>query len=284
MTPPDSLLHHREHVLPYYRRLESRLGFVLLLGRTRHFGWYEPGQSPWRFSAALRRMETVLARKLALPAGSKILDVGCGVGDVARTVARATGAEVTGVDCIPADISRARRRTARASGPARATRFLAADFHDLPFDDGFFDGLYAVESFCHSAHPEKALAEFSRVLKPGGRLVIFDPSRAPDSTLPPEDVTLLRTVAEKVGVPSTLPHGRLEELLRDAGFTVDSVTDATPHMLPMVRALAKLCRVPYALARSVGRGSALINAMFLVEAYRRQDLWRYGIHVATKGK
>ncbi|MFI0237980.1 class I SAM-dependent methyltransferase [Streptomyces sp. NPDC016845] len=285
MTEPmDSGANYRQRVLPYYQRWESRWGYAILLGRTRHFGWYEPGGSPWAFGAAMRRMEAVAARELAVPAASAVLDAGCGVGDVARTVARETGALVTGIDGIEADIGLARRRSARLGQARGGTRFLVADYHALPFATGSFDGLYTMESFVHSAEPETALSEFHRVLRPGSRLVMFEYSSTPPHQLTPEANRALRRVCELSAMPAmlTLHHGRLERLLTDAGFVVEATLDATAHVLPMLRAFAVLGALPYGVAERFGYGDSLVNAMSGVEMYRHQEAWRYSIHTARR--
>ncbi|MFV8132224.1 class I SAM-dependent methyltransferase [Streptomyces syringium] len=276
--------HYRQHVLPYYRAFESRFGYAALLGRTRHFGWYEPGDSPWGFPAAMRRMEVVAARKLALPPGASVLDAGCGVGDTARTVARAGGVCVTGIDGIEPDIAIARQRSARAGVPSGRTRFLLADYHALPFADASFDGVYTMESFVHSPSPSQGLAEFFRVLRPGGKLVMFEYASTPQDRLTPQARTALVRVCELSGMPGmlTLTHGELERLLQQTGFAVASVDDATAKVLPMLWALSVLGRLPYALARGLGRGDRMVNAMAAVEMYRHQDTWRYTICTATK--
>ncbi|MBB5936411.1 class I SAM-dependent methyltransferase [Streptomyces zagrosensis] len=276
MAELSSAEHFRTKVQPYYRRLESRLGYTILLGRTRHMGWYEHGQSPWAFSAAMRRMEAVLARKLALSPGAKVLDAGCGVGDVAPTVARLTGAEVVGIDCIEPDIAIARRRTTRTPDQIGATRFLVGHFHGLPFDGDSFDGLYTMETFCHSARPEKALSEFFRVLRPGGRLVINDYSFV-QSAVSPTIGARWRALSEVLAAPSTFPRGDLEEYVINAGFTVEAVTDATPNVLPHDACFRDARKdLPYALARSMGRYNTA------VELYRHRAAARYEIHVTTK--
>lgn len=277
-------LHYRKHVLPYYRAFESRFGYAALLGRTRHFGWYEPGHSPWGFTAAMRRMELVVARKLALSPGSPVLDAGCGVGDTARTIARASGVHVTGIDGIGPDIAIARERSARADEPGGRTRFLLANYHALPFTDASFAGLYTMESFVHSPDPRQGLAEFFRVLRPGGRLVMCEYSSTPQTHLLPKARSALLRVCELSGMPGmlTLTHGHLEQLLQQAGFVVESAYDATERILPMLRCFSVLGRLPYALARGVGRGDRLVNAMSGVEMYRHQETWRYNICVATR--
>lgn len=277
-------VHYRQHVMPYYRAFESRLGYAALLGRTRHFGWYEPGHCPWGFAAAMRRMELVVAQKLALPPASSVLDAGCGVGDTARTVARASGVYVTGIDGIEADVAIARQRSTRAGEAGRHTRFLLANYHALPFADGSLDGVYTMESFVHSPAPRQGLAEFFRVLRPGGRLVMSEYSSTPQARLLPQARSALLRVCELSGMPGmiTMPHGRLERLLQQAGFVVESAYDATEKVLPMLRCFSVLGRLPYALARGVGRGDSLVNAMSGVEMYRHQEVWRYIMCVATR--
>ncbi|MFJ6752799.1 hypothetical protein ACIQNI_32145 [Streptomyces sp. NPDC091266] len=80
----------------------------------------------------------------------------------------------------------------------------------------------------------------------------------------------------------SLPHGELERSLQQIGFTVESAYDATAKILPMLRAFSVLGRLPYALARTVGLGDKLINAMSGVEMYRYQEAWRYIVTVAAK--
>ncbi|OAR24628.1 methyltransferase type 11 [Streptomyces sp. ERV7] len=277
-------VHYRQHVLPYYRAFGSRFGYTALLGRTRHFGWYEPGHSPWAFTAAMRRMECVVARKLALPRESSVLDAGCGVGDTARTVARASGAHITGIDGIEPDVAIARQRSSRADEPGGRTRFLVANYHALPFADASFDGVYTMESFVHSPDPRQGLAEFFRVLRPGGRLVMSEYSSTPQAHLLPKARSALLRVCELSGMPGmlTMTHGHLEHLLQQAGFDVESACDATENILPMLRCFSVLGRLPYAFARGVGRGDSLVNAMSGVEMYRHQETWRYNICVATR--
>lgn len=267
----------------YYNRTESRLGYRLLLGQTRHFGWYEPGHRMWRFSAAMRRMEDVLGQRLALPAGAAVLDAGCGVGDVARGLATRFSLDVTGIDLLAVSIRTARRRSS-GTGLADRTRFHQRDYHDLDFPDGQFDGAYTMETLVHSARPRRVLAELYRVLRPGGTLVMFEYSRTPPAQLRPAADEALRRVCELGAMPGwlALPHGELERLARQAGFVVSSVEDVTARMLPMLQAFAILGRLPYLAGRAVGRVDKVVNAMSGVELYRHQDAWRYQIYTATR--
>jgi hypothetical protein len=74
---------HARRVVDYFRQPESRLSYRLLLGGTKHFGYYPEGSSGLSMAAAMRLMEDRLGATLALPPGSRVLDAGCGEGDVA---------------------------------------------------------------------------------------------------------------------------------------------------------------------------------------------------------
>lgn len=274
---------HLWQVWRYYDRTESRLGYRLLLGETKHFGWYEPGQSMWRFPTALRQMERELARRLGLQPGARVLDAGCGVGDVARTLAKENGLDVTGVDILDFNLINARRRS-EAAGLADRTRFVRADYHRLPYRPESFDAVYTMETFVHAADPETVLSEFFRVLRPGGRLVMFEYSRTPDDQLSEQSRRALETVCELAAMPTwlRLNHHELERLLEKAGFLVEDAADVTERMLPMLRAFYLLGRFPYFVGRLTGRIAKVVNALSGVEMYRHQDAWRYQIYTATK--
>jgi sterol 24-C-methyltransferase len=146
-----------KRVRRYYDHTESRVGYTYLLHGTKHFGWYEAGQSMWSFSSAMRRMEDELGRRLGLPSDSEVLDAGCGVGDVARTMADKYQLDVTGIDILDFNLDEARKRGA-ASNIARVPTFQFGDYHHLYFSDESFDGVYTMETLVHAGDPFYALA------------------------------------------------------------------------------------------------------------------------------
>jgi SAM-dependent methyltransferase len=93
---------------------------------------------------------------------ARVLEVGCGEGELAERLGRETSAEVIAVDQSPRMVELARARGVDARmGRAEA----------LPFDDSSFDCVVAAWMLYHVAELDQALAELSRVLAPGGRLV-----------------------------------------------------------------------------------------------------------------
>ncbi len=114
------------------------------------------------------------------PPGASVLDVGCGPGHLTRRLA-ALGLDATGIDLDPAMIERA---TARGGG-----RYLTADVASLPFTDGAFDLAVSTLSMHHWADAHAGITEIGRVVRPDGRLLVWDLRRgaplhahAPDPT------------------------------------------------------------------------------------------------------
>jgi SAM-dependent methyltransferase len=111
----------------------------------------------------------------AAPAGARLLEVGCGPGHLSIELARRHHFDVTGLDLDPAMIVRARANADRsASGDERPPSFVLGDAGSLPFPDGSFDIVVSTFSVHHWADPTAGLGEIGRVLRPGGRALIWD--------------------------------------------------------------------------------------------------------------
>ncbi|GAB7039204.1 MULTISPECIES: methyltransferase domain-containing protein [Catenuloplanes] len=120
-------------------------------------------------SSAIRR---VRATGLAMWAvgGGRLLDVGCGNGEVARELSGLLpDAEVTAVDHSADAIAAA----AGLHDGSRVT-YEVGDVYDLPYPDGHFDGVRSERVLQHLTDPDRAVAGMARVLRPGGRLCLID--------------------------------------------------------------------------------------------------------------
>ena len=107
--------------------------------------------------------------------GAQILEVGCGPGHLSLRLGRHHGFEMTGLDLDPAMIARARANADRPeNGDQRRPEFLIGDVAALAFPDGSFDLVVSTLSMHHWADPAAGLAEIGRVLRPGGRALIWD--------------------------------------------------------------------------------------------------------------
>lgn len=105
----------------------------------------------------------------------RVLDCACGTGDLTRAFADAGAAEVIGLDYTPAmlDIARTKRLTPRG-GEVRSIRYMQGDAMSLPFDTASFDVVSIAFGIRNVAQPGRAFAEFRRVLRPGGRVVVLE--------------------------------------------------------------------------------------------------------------
>ncbi|MGW2376227.1 MULTISPECIES: class I SAM-dependent methyltransferase [Kitasatospora] len=267
-----------------YGRTGSRWFYTRVARNARHWGWTEPGQSKWRLWRAQRRLEDVLGQKLALPTGSRVLDAGCGAGVVARAMATRFGLLVTGVDVLDFHLAEACRLSARAALADR-TVFSWGDYHELPFPDDEFDGAYSMETLVHSYHPARALAEFHRVLRPGGRLVLLGPmSTGPVEELPPSARALLEPYLDAMAMTGARFYhaGNLSQLLTGAGFEVEEALDATPYYTPTTEAVHAYFRLPWEVLRRFGDPARWLNLRSTVEMYDVREYVAWYVHTAVK--
>jgi ubiquinone/menaquinone biosynthesis C-methylase UbiE len=152
-------------------------------------------------------------------AWDRILALVLGTGFLAFELA-ARGHRVTGVDFAPAMIAAATRK-ARERGVS--IRFEEGDIEQLPFAVGAFDLVISRHVLWTLPHPEAAIDEWVRVLRPGGRLVVVD-SHLGLGTAPPASQNA-RTSPEYAAVGDQLPYmdGRsreqIEDVLRAHGLT-----------------------------------------------------------------
>ncbi|EYF00927.1 flavin reductase [Chondromyces apiculatus] len=114
-----------------------------------------------------------LARIAAPTPEARCLDLGCGPGTLTRKLA-AGSREALGVDSSAAMVTRASLR-ARAAGLANV-RYEEASLVALPCEAGSFDVVVAANALFHAPVPRELLREAARVLRPGGRLGLLEPS------------------------------------------------------------------------------------------------------------
>jgi SAM-dependent methyltransferase len=93
---------------------------------------------------------------------ARVLDVGCGPGDLTERFVKEVGADVKAIDVSPRMVELSR---------ARGIDAQVADVEQLPFADGEFDCVFAGWVLYHVPNLDQAIAECARVLRPGGRLV-----------------------------------------------------------------------------------------------------------------
>jgi len=194
----------------YWERKKSASGLV-----------YDVAATAYRKLFTKRNLQAALDR--AFPKGARLLHAGCGSGQVDANLHKRF--RITAADISPAALDLYCRNNPEAVSIRRADLFA------LPFGGGEFDGVYNLGVMEHFTGEEidRILSEMRRVLRPGGKAVLFWPHARASSVFVIKAVHwIMRAVFRKNGKlhpdEITLIKGRSQALafLQNAGFTLES--------------------------------------------------------------
>lgn len=203
-----------------YDRWTSDQLLERLWGDHIHLGYYRSGQ--W-WNEDFRQAKTTFVHALArwsgldqLPPGSKVLDVGCGIGGSARILARDYGLDVLGISISPVQIERARALTA----DGLSCRFAVMDAMAIELPDASFAGVWSVEACPHMPDKQGYADELLRVLQPGGRLAVADWNRRDPADGPMNRVErwVMRQLLEQWAHPEFASIRSLQAHLQQSRF------------------------------------------------------------------
>ena len=174
-----------------------------------------------------RALVDLLHADTAYPAGSRVLEVGCGVGAQTVTLARRSPeARFTSIDVSAASLAEARRRTERAG--LTNVEFRQADVFALPFDSEAFDHVFVCFLLEHLARPVAALEILERLLEPGGTITVIEGDHGstyfhPDSAAARAAIECQVRIQREAG-GNALIGRQVYPLLVEAGFDAVRVT------------------------------------------------------------
>ena len=166
-----------------------------------------------------------LAEALEIAPGDRLLDVGSGLGGPARYLAATFGCKVTGVD-LSAPFVETAAYLSRRAGLSSATDFQCANALDLPFPDHSFDLAWTQHVAMNIADRPRLYAEIQRVLRPGGRLAIYDVVAGPGG-----DLIFPVPWADTPDISFLLSGEAMRQVLAGARFVERSWRDATQDAL-----------------------------------------------------
>lgn len=202
---------------------------------------------------AVRAMRRQLCEAVDVTAGDHVLDVGCGFGDCLLWLAEHHDVTGVGVDIATPQVETAEKLAERRN-LTDAVEFRRVDYHDLSdFEEDSFDVVWALESLMHTDESASVLADFAKLLGPGGRVVVCDPFKT--GTLSQSGQPLLSDLED--GNEAHIDDlDEFASALRANGFRNVERRNITDSVVPGISKRAKFARW---LLRPIARAGNLVG-------------------------
>ena len=276
---------HADHVRAYYEHTwyEFRGLWMNTDNRALHFGWWDPETND--HADSLVRMKAELAERAGIGDGDRCLDAGCGVGGTAMWLAQHRNADVVGITLVP-DQARRAREYVEERGLTGQVDIIEGDYADTGLPSASFDVAYSQEAICHALDKRAVLAELTRLLKPGGRLLLCEyflrdaeHARAP----------LIESWQRDWMMPPFVAADVFVEWARDLGLVEATVDDVTERVAPSLRRLHRISALLFPIESLLHRMRLRsdvqhANVRGSIRQWRgaRDGLWIYGMFSARK--
>jgi ubiquinone/menaquinone biosynthesis C-methylase UbiE len=192
-----------------------------LYEQIRHEAGDNIGQSSWTNT---EEQDKCLAW-LSLSPGKTLLDVACGSGGPVLRIAEITGCSVVGIDVHRDGVANANSLAAQRNVASRAEFQVEDATRRLPFADSSFDAITCIDAINHLQDRRGVIADWARLLKPGGRLLFTDPTTI-TGPLTFEEIAVRSSIGKCLFVPT----GYDEQVMTECGLRVLVREDATENM------------------------------------------------------
>ena len=172
-------------------------------------------------------LEALLHSGTSYPAGSSVLEAGCGIGAQTQILSRRNpAAHITSIDISEKSIAEARQRLHH--GEISNVTLHRASILDMPYPDECFDHVFVCFVLEHIPNPSQALAEINRILKPGGSITLIEGDHGSCFWYPETEASLqvwnAMILAQKNLSHDPLIGRRIFPLLSQADFDVRDVS------------------------------------------------------------
>lgn len=203
-----------------------------------HWGFFEDLQSAGAqdFHAACQHWNEIMFQASGITAESRVLDLGCGNGNVAIWLAEKSKCEVVGVDL--SDVRIANARSLAQEYPSLRVSFEVGSATDLAFPDESFTHVWSQATIYHVHEREKAVQESARVLQEGGTFI------ADDLVTPVDQVSdeANKYIYERLLFSPTFSAEKYRKTLADFKLLMLQQDDITEHLAKSYRLLSVLAQ------------------------------------------
>lgn len=260
-----------------------------LWGEYMHHGFY--GQGGTRQLNLRQAQLEFLAEFLAwggVTEVEKFVDVGCGIGGSTLYLAERLQAQGIGITLSPVQANRAIAR-AETQGLQARVEFKVADALNMPFRDGEFDLVWALESGEYMPNKRQFLQECTRVLKPGGKLLLAGfchrSTHSVAGTLTPAEQNHLEELYRVYCLPYLISLPDYQAIATECGLTAIKTADWSTAVAPFWQQLLNETMTPNGIFGVLTTGWQTIQGSFALPVIRngfQRGLLRYGLLQATK--
>jgi cyclopropane fatty-acyl-phospholipid synthase-like methyltransferase len=264
---------HRDTVRTYY---DQNTAFFLAFNRSRKADnihralWTNEDQT---LEEALNVINEYILREIesVAPTQARIADLGCGVGAgliyIHSRLKEPTVASGLTLSSVQARLA---RQFAKSSSLEGQVHFLEGDFLSVPLSSASLDAIYSVEAIVHAHEPEHYFREASRLLRPGGKLILVDDYRTARRLLA-DEIQWLKAFIDGWHVPGVITVEESSDFARKYQLCPVKNEDLTPYLrlrvLPdsAARALLLLGNtlpIPHAMVPSMLGSMALQQCLY----------------------
>jgi tocopherol O-methyltransferase len=237
-------------IIHYYDSARSHYSYFWKLNEAHslHYGYWD--NSTKSFTDALLKINAVMADRVGIKDGMRVLDTGCGEGGSVAWLAAHFDMEVTGIT-----LSKKQCETGNALLASKnlGGKIEVANYCKTHFPDNHFDVVWAIESVCHASDKRAYLKEMFRILKPGGRLVLADFFAKKE--LNGAEQKAMNSWSHAWAVPSFESAERFADAAKTVGFEEVNMEDISNHVVKSVKRLYRMFYIGLP-------GSLLYNILF----------------------